>query len=81
MVTLVLRVFVDAYPHIPVHRKLMVFTTLLRVIGEEEYMWRLLLVFIEGVAVRLKTVGIPGVSDPNALETKVNTVLSTYSTI
>jgi hypothetical protein len=30
----------------------MVFTTLLRVIGVEEYMWRLLLVFVEGVAVR-----------------------------
>lgn len=52
MVTMVLRVFVDAYPHIPEHRKLMVFTTLLRVVGVESYMWRLLLVFIEGVAVR-----------------------------
>lgn len=55
MVTMVLRVFVDAYPHIPEHRKLMIFTTLLRVAGIEHYMWRLLLVFIEGVAVQTKT--------------------------
>ena len=55
MVTMVLRVFVDTYPHIPEHRKLMVFTTLLRVVGVESYLWRLLLVFIEGVAARSKT--------------------------
>ena len=55
MVTMVLRVFVDAYPHIPEHRKLMIFTTLLHVAGIEHYMWRLLLVFIEGVAVQTKT--------------------------
>ncbi|XP_076462291.1 HEAT repeat-containing protein 1-like isoform X2 [Babylonia areolata] len=52
MVTMILRVFVDTYPHIPEHRKLMVFTTLLRVVGVDTYLWRLLLVFIEGVATR-----------------------------
>nr|KAG5705320.1 hypothetical protein BaRGS_010771 [Batillaria attramentaria] len=52
MVTMVLRVFVDTYPHIPEHRKLMLFSTLMKVVGVDQYMWRLLLVFIEGVAVR-----------------------------
>lgn len=66
MVTLILRVFVDTYPHIPVHRKLMVFATLLRVIGVDQYLWRLLLVFIEGVAVRSKTAGISSQSQTGA---------------
>ncbi|KAL8576538.1 hypothetical protein ACOMHN_003096 [Nucella lapillus] len=56
MVTMILRVFVDTYPHIPEHRKLMVFTTLLRVVGVDAYLWRLILVFVEGVATRKKPV-------------------------
>lgn len=55
MVTMALRVFVDAYAHIPVHRKPMLFDTLLRVVGASTYMWRFLLVFIEGVAVRKRS--------------------------
>ena len=58
-VTAVLRVFVDAYPHIPVHRKLMIFTTLLRVVGTDEHLWRLLLTFIDSVVVR----SVAGVSN------------------
>lgn len=63
MVTMILRVFVDAYPHIPEHRKLMVFSTLLKVIGVEDYLWRLLLVFVEGVAVRSKTAATAAVTE------------------
>ena len=71
MVTMVLRVFVDAYPHIPEHRKLMIFTTLLRVAGVEHYMWRLLLVFIEGVAVQTKTSITEFAAEPTAEKEKV----------
>ena len=74
MVTMVMRVFVDAYPHIPEHRKPMIFGTLLRVAGVVPYMWRLLLVFIEGVAVQAKTTAGSTAAvapDPSAEKEKV----------
>lgn len=52
MMTAVLRVFVDAIPHIPAHRKIMLFDKLLRVVGHDKYLWRLMLLFIESVTVR-----------------------------
>lgn len=38
-----IRVFVDSYAHIPSHRRLVVFTNLVRIVGEEKYLWRILL--------------------------------------
>ncbi|XP_064605769.1 LOW QUALITY PROTEIN: HEAT repeat-containing protein 1-like [Liolophura sinensis] len=43
VITLVIRVFVDSYPHIPSHRRLMLFTKLVRIVGEDKYLWRILL--------------------------------------
>ncbi|XP_059178279.1 HEAT repeat-containing protein 1-like [Physella acuta] len=52
MLTVVLRVFVDAIPHIPSHRRLMLFEKLVSILGADSYLWRLVLLFIESVTVR-----------------------------
>ena len=44
---MVIQVFVDAYSHIPEHRRPLLFTKLLEVIGEENYLWRMLLLMME----------------------------------
>ena len=49
VITMVLRVFVDSYPHIPLHRRLMLFTKLVQIVGQGSYLWRCLLLFIEQV--------------------------------
>ncbi|BFY99516.1 hypothetical protein BsWGS_02556 [Bradybaena similaris] len=65
MMSAVLRVFVDAIPHIPAHRKIMLFDKLMNVVGAETYLWRLILLFIESVTVR---------SSKQSAEEKVDTV-------
>ncbi|CAG5116526.1 unnamed protein product [Candidula unifasciata] len=65
MMSAVLRVFVDAIPHIPAHRKIMLFDKLMTVVGAEKYLWRLILLFIESVTVR---------SSKQSVEEKVDTV-------
>ncbi|XP_048255630.1 HEAT repeat-containing protein 1-like [Haliotis rufescens] len=52
VITMVMRVFVDAYPYIPQHRKLMLYTKLVRIVGQKQYLWRCLLLFIEHVVTR-----------------------------
>ncbi|KAH9508113.1 hypothetical protein Btru_054745 [Bulinus truncatus] len=52
MMTVILRVFVDAIPHIPSHRKNMLFEKLLSIMGADSYLWRLILLYIERVTVR-----------------------------
>lgn len=65
MMSAVLRVFVDAIPHIPAHRKIMLFDKLMNVVGAETYLWRLILLFIESVTVR---------SSKQSVEERVDTV-------
>ncbi|XP_013080450.2 HEAT repeat-containing protein 1-like [Biomphalaria glabrata] len=55
MMTVILRVFVDAIPHIPSHRKIVLFEKLMSILGADRYLWRLILLFIESVTVRSKT--------------------------
>ncbi|GFN81361.1 heat repeat-containing protein 1 [Plakobranchus ocellatus] len=52
MMTVVLRVFVDAVPHIPSHRRMILFEKLVQVVGADLYLWRLILLYIESVTVR-----------------------------
>ncbi|KAK3090239.1 hypothetical protein FSP39_010297 [Pinctada imbricata] len=47
VITTVLRVFVDAYPHVPQHRRLMLFTKLLQIVGQRSFLWRCCLLMIE----------------------------------
>ncbi|XP_052098508.1 HEAT repeat-containing protein 1-like [Mytilus californianus] len=49
VITMVIRVFVDAFPHIPNHRRLMLFTKLVSIEGDLSYLWRTLLLMTEQV--------------------------------
>ncbi|XP_071145410.1 HEAT repeat-containing protein 1-like isoform X1 [Mytilus edulis] len=49
VITMVIRVFVDAFPHIPNHRRLMLFTKLVSIEGDVSYLWRTLLLMTEQV--------------------------------
>ena len=42
IITMVMQVFVDSYSHIPEHRRHLLFSKLLTVIGEEHFLWRML---------------------------------------
>ncbi|KAK3612581.1 hypothetical protein CHS0354_042081 [Potamilus streckersoni] len=52
VITMVIQVFVDAYPHIPGHRRQMLFTQLLKVVGGGSYLWRTLLLIMEMVVTK-----------------------------
>ncbi|XP_060070386.1 HEAT repeat-containing protein 1-like [Ylistrum balloti] len=52
VITMVIRVFVDAYPHIPDHRRLMLFTKLVQIVGEDNYLWRTLLLLVAHLVTR-----------------------------
>ncbi|XP_078485426.1 HEAT repeat-containing protein 1 isoform X2 [Ciona intestinalis] len=45
-VTDIIRVFVDALPHIPPHRRLVVFEELINTLGGNEYLWQTLLLLV-----------------------------------
>lgn len=57
IITAILRVFVDAIPHMPAHRKNVLLKKLMSVVGVKEYLWRLVLLYIESVVKRPKVVG------------------------
>ena len=38
-ITGIIRVFVDAYPHIPEHRRLALFSQLLQAVGDQKYLY------------------------------------------
>uniref|UniRef100_H2Y6G6 HEAT repeat-containing protein 1 n=1 Tax=Ciona savignyi TaxID=51511 RepID=H2Y6G6_CIOSA len=46
MVINIIRVFVDALPHIPTHRRLVVFEELINTLGCTEYLWQTLLLLV-----------------------------------
>ena len=52
IITMVIQVFVDSYPHIPRHRRQLLFNKLLSVIGEGQYLWRTLLLMLEMVVTK-----------------------------
>ncbi|KAK6179629.1 hypothetical protein SNE40_011943 [Patella caerulea] len=54
IIGMILRIFVDAYPHIPEHRKLMLFSKLVNIVGEKQYLWHCILLFIEHVGTKNK---------------------------
>ncbi|XP_071954262.1 HEAT repeat-containing protein 1-like [Antedon mediterranea] len=45
-VAMVLRVFVDALPHVPEHRQMMLFTELITTLGHERYLWMLVVLLL-----------------------------------
>ncbi|NXA38189.1 HEAT1 protein, partial [Eudromia elegans] len=47
VVTRIVRVFVDALPHVPEHRRLPVLAQLLATVGEERFLWVLLVLLFE----------------------------------
>jgi len=52
IITMVIQVFVDSYPHIPQHRRHLLFNKLLSVIGERRYTWRLMLLMMKHVVTK-----------------------------
>lgn len=40
---MVMQVFVDAYTHIPEHRRLMLFSRLVEIVGGDNFLWRCVL--------------------------------------
>ncbi|XP_071483190.1 HEAT repeat-containing protein 1-like [Diadema antillarum] len=48
VVTMVMQTFVDAFPHIPEHRRLPLFTHMVESVGGPEYLWRVVLLLITG---------------------------------
>lgn len=49
---MVIQVFVDSYPYIPEHRRHLLFNKLLTVIGEKQYLWRLMLLLMKLVVTK-----------------------------
>ncbi|XP_041358175.1 HEAT repeat-containing protein 1-like isoform X2 [Gigantopelta aegis] len=47
VMTTVLRVFASALPHIPRHRRVVIFTKLVATVGEKEFLWRFFLLVLE----------------------------------
>lgn len=43
VITMVMQVFVDAYTHIPEHRRLMLFTRLVEIVDGNNFLWRCVL--------------------------------------
>ncbi|XP_033103567.1 HEAT repeat-containing protein 1-like [Anneissia japonica] len=48
VVAMVLRVFVDALPHVPEHRQMMLFTELVATLGHKRYLWMLIVLLLTG---------------------------------
>ncbi|XP_033736713.1 HEAT repeat-containing protein 1-like isoform X2 [Pecten maximus] len=67
VITMVIRVFVDAYPHIPDHRRLMLFTKLIQIVGEDQYLWRTLLLLVTHLVTR----GTQSTDDTPATEREI----------
>ncbi|XP_074642790.1 HEAT repeat-containing protein 1-like [Tubulanus polymorphus] len=44
----VIQVFVDAYPHVPEHRRLPIFLQLVNTLGPKKYLWPLLMLLLDG---------------------------------
>eukprot|EP00057_Strongylocentrotus_purpuratus_P026401 XP_011680875.1 PREDICTED: HEAT repeat-containing protein 1 [Strongylocentrotus purpuratus] len=59
VVTMVMQTFVDAFPHIPEHRRLPLFTHLVQSVGGMEYLWRVILLLIGGYATKGATAMLP----------------------
>ena len=57
---MVMRVFVDALPHTPEHRRLPIFSQLMTTIGGERHLWRMLGLLIGGYATKGEAVIHPG---------------------
>lgn len=56
---MVMQTFVDAFPHIPEHRRLPLFTHLVQSVGGMEYLWRVILLLIGGYATKGATAMLP----------------------
>jgi len=52
IITTVIQVFVDSYPYIPEHRRHLLFNKLITVIGEKQYLWRLMLLLMKHVVTK-----------------------------
>ena len=60
MVVMVMRVFVDAFPHIPEHRRLPLFSQLMSTVGAERYLARMLALLIGGYVTKGAAAMHPG---------------------
>ncbi|XP_035827945.1 HEAT repeat-containing protein 1 [Aplysia californica] len=52
VMTAVLRVFVEAMPHVPAHRRMLLCEKLVSVVGAARYLWRMVLLVLERITVR-----------------------------
>ncbi|XP_071850119.1 HEAT repeat-containing protein 1-like isoform X2 [Apostichopus japonicus] len=52
IVFMIIRIFVDAFPHIPDHRKLPLFTQLIETVNAEQYLWSCIVLLVESVALK-----------------------------
>ena len=57
---MVMRVFVDAYPHVPEHRRLPLFGQLMKTVGEEKYLSKMLALLIGGYVTKGAAAMHPG---------------------
>ncbi|XP_022087703.1 HEAT repeat-containing protein 1-like isoform X2 [Acanthaster planci] len=60
VVVMVMRVFVDAFPHIPEHRRLPLFSQVMTTIGEEKYLSKMLALLIGGFVTKGAAAMHPG---------------------
>lgn len=52
IVFMIIRVFVDSFPHIPDHRKLPLFTQLIQTVDAERYLWSCIVLLVERFAMK-----------------------------
>ncbi|KAI9255682.1 hypothetical protein BDA99DRAFT_562196 [Phascolomyces articulosus] len=80
----IIKVFVDALIHIPKHRRLPLFTVLIRTLGEDEFLYAIISLLLEKYAVRFSKEDESGslaefckaISQQFAAETQINAVYS-----
>ena len=71
--TVVMRVFVEAMPHVPAHRRIMLCKKLVSVLGIDRYLWRLIMLFLERVTVSpVRSATAESTDDIDMEEEKVN---------
>ncbi|GAB1603094.1 HEAT repeat-containing protein 1-like [Argonauta hians] len=78
IIPMVLKVFVDAFPHIPAHRRIMLFKELSRIISQGRHLSCLLLLFVEHVVVHSvpKDQSVAGPQSPESLPPELEFALN-----
>jgi len=77
----ILRVFADAYPHIPSHRRSMVFQELMEVVGTEQYLHFLILLLIDHYMMSRDNEANQSITNDSVAKTSLETVVSDWCQI